>query len=79
MIRSLIACVALTLTGTAALAQTTAEPSYMRVTGVASNDSLNVRAEPRASSADIGDLAFNARGVEVIGTDASGAWGRIIW
>ena len=56
-----------------------AEPGYFRVVGVASDDTLNVRAEPRASSADIGDLEFNATGVEVIATDASGTWGRIVW
>ncbi|KMW56843.1 hypothetical protein AIOL_001800 [Candidatus Rhodobacter oscarellae] len=56
-----------------------AQPAYFRVTGVAANDSLNVRAEPRSSSADIGDLPAHATGVEVHGTDASGKWGRIIW
>ncbi len=56
-----------------------AEPRVFRVTGVAADDTLNVRAEPSASSADIGDLAHDARGIEVAGTDASGAWGSIIW
>ena len=56
-----------------------AEPQYFRVTGVAADDTLNVRAEPAASSADIGDLAYNARAIEVAGTDASGKWGRIVW
>lgn len=56
-----------------------AQPGYFRVTGVALDDTLNVRAEPRASSADIGDLPPDATGVEVQGTDASGKWGRIIW
>ncbi|WP_439522645.1 hypothetical protein [Marivita sp.] len=54
-----------------------AEPSYHRVTGVAANDSLNVRAEPTASSADIGDLAHDASGIEVFDFDASGNWARI--
>ncbi len=56
-----------------------AEPSYWRVTGVASDDTLNVRAEPSASSADIGDLPHDATGIELIDTDASGDWGRIVW
>jgi len=56
-----------------------AEPGYFRVTGVAADDTLNVRAGPSASSADIGDLAPDTRGIEVAGTDASGKWGSILW
>lgn len=56
-----------------------ADPTYHRVTDVASNDTLNVRAEPSASSADIGDLAHDATGIELIGTDPTGKWGRIVW
>ncbi len=52
-------------------------PSLAVVTGVANNDTLNVRSEPRGSSADIGDLAPNAR-VEVLAFDSSGKWARII-
>ena len=46
---------------------------------MAADDTLNVRAAPNASSADIGDLAYNASRLEVAGTDASGNWGRIVW
>ncbi len=56
-----------------------ADPQYFRVTGVASDDTLNIRAEPDGGSEDIGDLAHDARGVEITATDASGKWGRIIW
>lgn len=56
-----------------------AQPGYFRVTGVASDDTLNVRAGPSASSADIGDLPHDATGIEVAGTDASGDWGSILW
>ncbi len=56
-----------------------AAPTYHRVTGVAADDTLNVRAEPSASSADIGDLPHDAVGIEVIETNASGDWGRIVW
>ena len=56
-----------------------ADPSYHRVTGVAADDTLNVRIEPSADSADIGDLPPDARGIEVTGLDASGGWGRIVW
>ena len=54
-----------------------AEPTYHRVVGVASNDTLNIRSGPSASSEDIGDLQFNARGIEVLGFDATGNWARI--
>jgi len=56
-----------------------AEPGYFRVTGVASDDTLNVRAAPSASSADIGDLPPDAGAIEVLRTDPSGKWGQIIW
>ena len=54
-----------------------AEPSYQRVTGVAPNDVLNLRAEPAADSADIGDLAHDARAIEVLGYNEDGSWARI--
>ena len=54
-----------------------ADPEYFRVTGVASDDTLNVREAPDGSSTDIGDLPHDATGVEVI-TQENG-WGRIIW
>ncbi|WP_292287292.1 SH3 domain-containing protein [Marivita sp.] len=54
-----------------------AEPTYHRVTGVAADDVLNIRAEPRATSADIGDLAQDAKRIEVFGFDASGNWAHI--
>ncbi len=75
MTRLTLFCLAALALPAAALA----EPRVYRVTGVASDDTLNVRAAPSASSADIGDLAHDARGIEVAGTDASGAWGSIIW
>ena len=56
-----------------------AEPGYFRVTDVASDDTLNVRALPDAHSEDIGDLAHDQTAVEVIDTDESGDWGRIVW
>jgi uncharacterized membrane protein len=54
-----------------------AEPSYHRVVGVAVDDVLNVRSEPSASSADIGDLAYDARGIEAFEFDSTGNWARI--
>ncbi len=54
-----------------------AEPSYHRVIGVAANDALNVRAEPSASSADIGDLSHDASRIEAFEFDPTGNWARI--
>ena len=54
-----------------------ANPGYYRVTGVAADDRLNVRAAPEAGSADIGDLPHDAAGIEVI--DTRDGWGRIVW
>ena len=56
-----------------------AEPTYHRVTGVAPDDTLNVRAAPSADSADVGDLAHDQRGIEVSGLDPTGKWARIVW
>jgi uncharacterized membrane protein len=68
---SLIACVL------ALPVSVQAEPSYHRVVGVAVDDILNVRSEPSASSADIGDLAYDARGIEAFEFDSTGNWARI--
>lgn len=54
-----------------------ADPTYHRVIGVAANDVLNIRSAPDANSMDIGDLAHDARGIEVLGVDPSGQWARI--
>jgi uncharacterized membrane protein len=54
-----------------------AEPSYHRVTGVAANDTLNIRSTPDASSADIGDLAYDAQAIEVLDFDPTGRWARV--
>jgi len=70
-----LACLAFSLLVSAAQAA----PSYWRVVDVAADDTLNVRAGPSASSADIGDLDPGTAGLEITGTDASGKWGRMIW
>ena len=57
----------------------TADPGYFRVTGVAADDTLNVRSGPSASATDIGDLPANATAIEIAGTDPSGRWGQIVW
>lgn len=53
-------------------------PRLVRVTGLEQSDALNVRAEPSARTADIGDLAEGTV-VEVLETAEKGKWGRILW
>jgi len=52
-------------------------PSVYRVSGVASNDVLNIRSAPDASSDIIGTFQPGTTGVEVMFTDASGLWARV--
>ncbi len=60
----------------AALAQeNVTQPAYYRVTGVASNDVLNVRQSANAAAPIIGSLAPNAFPVEVI--TAKDGWGYV--
>ena len=54
-----------------------AEPRYVDVEGVASNDSLNVRTGPGSGFSDIGDIPPFATGIEVLET--RDGWGRILW
>ncbi len=60
------------------LARAQVLPALYRVTGVASDDTLNVRALPDGDSEDIGDL-LPSQVTEVLAFDASGKWGRILW
>ena len=53
------------------------QPDLFDVTGVASNDVLNIRQGPSASTPIIGALAYNQGGVEVIGTTRNGRWGLV--
>jgi hypothetical protein len=51
-----------------ALAQAVADgPDFWAVTGVASNDALNLRVAPNADSRRIARIAFNARGLRNLG------------
>lgn len=50
-------------------------PLLHDVTGVASDDVLNVRAEPRAGSQAIGALSFAAQNIEVV--RAENGWGLV--
>lgn len=52
-------------------------PAVYQVTGVASDDTLNVRAAPQGDAAIIGMLDADAKGVEVTGLSLQGGWARI--
>jgi len=54
-------------------------PKAFKVTGVAENDVLNVRAGPTAQSKDLGDLQANAGPLEILAMDETGEWGRLNW
>lgn len=53
------------------------EPGYFRVTGVAPDDVLNIRAAPRASAEIVSTLAPGAAPVEILYRDAGGNWGLV--
>lgn len=52
-------------------------PARYDVTGVAADDTLNIRALPDASSEIIGELMPGDKMVEVLRLSADGRWGRI--
>lgn len=57
----------LLLAGAAEVHATADGPDYFAVTGVAANDVLNVRAEPSANSAKIGQIPHDGRAVQNLG------------
>lgn len=52
-------------------------PALFSVNGVASNDVLNIRAEPTSAAPIIGSLAPNATRIEVIARSENGRWGLV--
>ncbi|EBA05728.1 COG3650 family protein [Sagittula stellata] len=62
-------------TAVAAVAQDGTLPALHRVTGVAADDVLNVRAGPSAQTEIVGTLAPDATGVGVVRTE--GGWGLV--
>ena len=50
-------------------------PTLFDVTDVASDDALNIRAEPNATSQIIGTLAYDAKNIEVV--QESKGWARV--
>ncbi|TBN40460.1 peptide-binding protein [Paracoccus subflavus] len=76
MVRTALALVlSLVLTGPAFATQEYSLPTLFDVLGVASDDVLNIRAEPNASAPIVGTLAPDARGIEVV--EERRNWGRI--
>jgi len=55
------------------------QSGYYQVAELEDSNHLNVRAEPTADSADLGDIASNSKPYEVIETDETGKWGKILW
>ena len=53
--------------------------AYYQVIELEGDDHLNVRAEPSSASEDIGDLASGSKPYEILETDSTGQWGKIIW
>jgi len=58
-------------------AQNAALPAYYDVTGVASNDALNVRAAPEADAQILGTLAFDATNVAVVTLSGDRRWAMV--
>ena len=68
-------CLLLALVPLGAAAQS--YPALHDVTGVASDDVLNVRAGPGASHEIVGELAHDAAAVEVVAVNDAGTWGLV--
>ena len=71
--KQLISAVVLVFVATVAQAQDL--PALFKVTGVASDDVLNVRTEPRGGAEIVGTLAHDATWVEVVARE--GNWGLV--
>lgn len=74
MIRLFTGLIALFL-ATAAMARDF--PALFRVTGVAANDVLNIRAEPSALTPIVGHFTPNQTGIEVVGLSEDRRWGLV--
>ncbi|SDI81050.1 SH3 domain-containing protein [Aliiruegeria lutimaris] len=74
----ILAAVALTASRLSAQIEQVHIPQLHDVTGVAADDTLNIRAEASGAAAIIGELGPFETGIEVTALNSSGAWGRII-
>lgn len=70
-------CVAIALVMAGPALSETFVPSLFRVTGVASNDVLNIRDQPNARSAILSAYPFDAEGIEVVGYNETGRWAKV--
>jgi len=52
-------------------------PAFFDVTGVASNDTLNVRAGPMASAQKLAELGPYQSNIEIVGLSANRKWGML--
>jgi uncharacterized membrane protein len=52
-------------------------PAAYRVTGVAANDVLNIRAEPSAAAAKVGTIGPYGFNIEVLRLSEDGKWGQV--
>ncbi len=60
-----------------ALAEDHLFPRLYNVRDVASDDTLNIRSQPASSGEIVGELAWNATNVEVLGASPNGKWGLV--
>ncbi|MGR3435008.1 MAG: hypothetical protein ACU0CO_09000 [Shimia sp.] len=77
MLRFLFTLLVLLSAGAASATPSYPLPGLHAVTGVASDDVLNIRAEPRGSADRLGAFAPFADGIEVVRTTRDGTWGRV--
>lgn len=52
-------------------------PALGSVVGVATNDSLNIRAQPSARSEIRGAYSWNRRDIEIVAVSQNGRWGQV--
>jgi uncharacterized membrane protein len=74
MIRTIFLCLVL-CAGSVASAQEF--PATYQVTGVAADDVLNIRAEPAAGAAKVGEIGPYGFNIEVLRLSDDGAWGLV--
>ena len=79
--RSTLRTITTVVLGTIACNVALSQPQtgYYQVADLIDSNHVNVRAEPTADSEDLGDIASGSKPYEIIETDPSGDWGRILW
>lgn len=74
MIRTILMILALCA---ATVAQGQEFPATYQVTGVAADDVLNIRAEPSAGAAKVGEIGPYGFNIEVLGLSEDGSWAMV--